>query len=115
MEELTKNNFASMADSVPVAVVQFWAAWDRAYDDPVKATLADLEPQYADRIVFGRLNVEEAPDLANAIGIVNLPTVGYFFHGKPELEVGTRSKERVVQRLEDLLSRAQRLPDEPGR
>src|SRR5262245_35045587 len=100
MIELASSSFWSTIRSAPATLVQFWAAWDEAYDERLRAILRELEPTYSGRILFARLDVEQAAGIAAELRIVNLPALGYFRSSGFEIEIGLRDKEGVRHKLD---------------
>jgi thioredoxin 1 len=70
---LTKDNFDKTLDDNPMVVVDFWAAWCgpcRAFSPVFEAA----SEKNAD-IVFGKVNTDEEPELAQMFGIRSIPTL----------------------------------------
>jgi thioredoxin 1 len=81
--EWTDTSFAAEVEQGRgVAVVDFWAPWcgPCRFIAPVIEQLAD---EYAGRVTFGKLNVDDAPNTAAAYGIRSIPTVAIFKDGVP--------------------------------
>ena len=73
-------------------VVDFWAPWCRPCES-VSAILEELEREYAGRIAFARLNVDENPQSSARFGVLSLPTAIVFEGGEArETVVGARSR-----------------------
>jgi thioredoxin 1 len=98
---LTGSNFdSSIRDARPV-FVDFWAEWCGPCKmmDPVIDRLAQ---QYAGKVVFGKLNVDEEPEIATRYDVLSIPTFMIFRSGKP-LDavigaVGVGALEKAIQR-----------------
>ena len=81
-------------------LVDFWAAWCGPCTvlSPVVEELAQEHPE----ITFGKVNVDEAPELAVRYQVAAIPTLLLFRDGQPVgSSVGVKSK----QELEDFLAR----------
>jgi thioredoxin len=80
--KLTRHNFdAAIADHQGPAVVDFYASWCapcRALA-PAVERLAREHPE----VLVGKLNIDEAPEIAAHYGIRSVPTLIRFDHGVP--------------------------------
>lgn len=100
MIDVTLENFlqvtldGSMHQPVLVA---FWAGWC-ADSKQLLPILNKLAPEYADKVTFAGINIEEQPELAAKFHVRNVPTVGLItekkfldqFNGvKPESKIRT--------------------------
>ena len=75
-------------------LVDFWAAWCGPCSmlSPVVEELAQDHPE----IAFGKVNVDEAPELAQKYQISAIPTLLLFRDGKPvDMSVGVKSKKEL--------------------
>ena len=64
--------------TVPV-VVDFWADWCPPCG-PMARTLAELEPEFAGRLLIGKLNADENPEATRTYRVMSMPTL-LFFNG----------------------------------
>jgi thioredoxin-like negative regulator of GroEL len=104
MTELTKDTFWPFVRSVPLAVVHFWAPWNKVNDEQIDSVLESLASDYGEQISFARLNVDEASGIAEELKIRNLPAIGYFRHGSGPVEVGVRSRDWIAQQIQGIVS-----------
>ncbi len=98
---LTDSNFDSVvASDIPV-VVDFWAPWC-APCRMVAPALEDLARRYQWRLVVGKLNVDDNPDVARRFRVTGIPTLAVFRNGKEiDRVVGALPKpqlEHFIQR-----------------
>ena len=96
----TANNFEKEALQSPLPVLlDFWAPWCgpcRMLAPELKA-LAD---EYAGRVVVGKVNVDEEPELAAAFRVSSIPTVVVIRDGKVvRTSVGYKPKEALAALL----------------
>jgi len=80
--EFKDNNFENeVINSDKLVLVDFWAEWC----GPCKMltpTLEQLSSEYGDKIVVGKVNVDDNQQLASQYGIMSIPTVMIFKDGK---------------------------------
>ena len=97
---ITTENFDQQVTQAQAPVlVDFWAAWCGPCTalSPVVEELAREPPE----IPFGKINVDEAPELVVRYQVAAIPTLLLFRDGKPvDASVGVKSK----QELEDFLA-----------
>jgi len=101
--ELTDGNFEStvLKADKPV-LVDFWAAWCGPCRMVAPAVEAVAE-KFEGRALVGKVNVDEAPTLANKYGIRSIPTLMVFKGGEPVARVVGVQTESA---LADLLTKA---------
>jgi thioredoxin 1 len=98
--------------TLPV-VADFYATWCGPCRQ-LAPTMDALADQYAGRIKFVKVNVDEAPKLAQRFQVEAIPTLLFFKAGKlAGTSVGLVSKADLIERL-DLLLQTNAPPAPPG-
>ena len=100
--ELTDESFdRDVLKSEQPVMVDFWAAWCGPCRtmDPVVEKLAAT---YGDRLVFGKVNVDEEMNVSSRYEVLSIPTFMLFKNGQPMDAVigavGEASLEQMVKR-----------------
>jgi len=98
--KLTDANFDRLSSSGRPMFVDFWAVWcgPCRIMDPVVDRLA---VKYSDRVLFGKVNVDEEMDISSRYQVFSIPTFMIFKNGQPADAVigavGEPSLERLVK------------------
>ncbi len=103
--EFTAGNFGQLVlkSSAP-ALVDLWAAWCGPCR-MVAPLVEELAGTYQGRVVIGKLNVDEHPQIAAEYRVMNIPTLLLFKNGQEvDRIVGVQPKQELVRRIEKLLA-----------
>ena len=76
------NSFVKMVQKYPLIVVDCWAPWCGPCR-MVAPIMDELAKEYAGKVVFGKLNVDENPKIASEFAIMAIPTLFIFKNGEP--------------------------------
>ena len=102
--ELTAESFSTEVEnsSVPV-LVDFWAEWC-APCRRLAPIVEELANEYAGKVKFCKVNVEEEGELAQKFGIRSIPTIIIFKDGKPVNQlIGLQPKSEISKVLDQLI------------
>ncbi len=79
---LNDETFIPTVRRYPLVVVDCWAPWC-APCRMVAPIIDELAREYAGKVVFGKLNVDENPRIAAEFAIMAIPTMFIFKNGEP--------------------------------
>ena len=105
-KQFTSDNFVAEALEVsktkPV-LVDFFAVWCGPCQ--MQAPILDqVSEAIGDKAVVGKLNVDEAGDVAQKFGVMSIPTLIIFKDGKPAKQfVGVQMKDSLLADLTNLV------------
>jgi len=95
-EKVTKNN-------LPV-LVDFWAPWCGPCR-MLSPILEELSFEYKDRVVIGKVNVEQNPHLSQYFKIKSIPTLAFIKNGRLVERISQLvPKPNLQEMLDDLIS-----------
>jgi len=75
--EVTDATFNEIIEKHPLVVVDCWEPWCRPCEK-VAPIIEELSKDYAGKILFGILNVNENPKVSMQYGIMSIPTLLIF-------------------------------------
>lgn len=102
---LTENNFEDevVKSKIPV-IVDFWASWC-APCNMMAPLFEEVSSDYAGRLKFAKLNVEDNQEMADRFGIRGIPCLVVFKDGKEADRItGLLPKEQLKARIDEILS-----------
>jgi len=100
---LSDASFSSEISKYPLMVVDFWAAWCGPCRT-VAPIIEQLAKEYAGRVAFGKLNVDENPLTSGEFEVQSIPTLLIFRNGEavdgiveavPKYQIETRIKAHL--------------------
>jgi thioredoxin 1 len=96
---LTDSNFDIEKSKYSLLVVDFWAAWCGPCK-MVSPIIEQLAEQYAGKIVFGKVNVDENPHISQRFGIQSIPTLMILKEGQViDVMIGALPKGQIENRI----------------
>lgn len=101
MIELSEQNFEQqVVSSDRPVLVDFWAEWCGPCHAIVPA-LEEVAVEYEDKVVVGRINVDDYPAIASRYGVRSLPSILLFRNGEVNNQiVGAVPKSRITNLLD---------------
>ena len=96
--KVNKTNFEEVKNSEKTVLLDFYADWcgPCRMVGPTVEEIAKENPQY----LVGKINVDEEPELANAFGIANIPTLIVLKGGSiANKAIGLRTKDAILEML----------------
>jgi thioredoxin 1 len=101
--QITDANFeVLMKDNKPL-VVDFWAEWCGPCR-MITPIIEELSEEYKDKVMIGKLNVDENDDVVTQYGVRNIPTILFFKNGEVvDKHVGAAQKSVIEDKIKALL------------
>ena len=102
--EITDGNFEKLVlKSEKLVIVDFWAEWC----GPCKAItpiLDEISNEFGDKVLIGKVNVDEVKEIPVKYGIRSIPTLLFFSIGEiTRQEVGLQSKQTLVDNITQIV------------
>ncbi len=104
MTELTKDNFEKeIVKSDKPVLVDFWAPWCMPCK-LIAPTVEKLAEEMKGKVNVLKSNVDESPEIATELSIMNIPTLVLFKDGKEVSRmIGVNSKEAILAKINSVL------------
>ena len=78
---ITKEQFATLIQGDKPVLVDFWAPWC-TYCRRIAPAYEKLAEQFGETVVAGKINIDEAPEIAQSEQIEVIPTLVLYENGK---------------------------------
>lgn len=99
----SKEEFEKAKAQGGIMLVDFWATWCGPCK-MIAPVIEQLAVQYDGRVIVGKVDVDQEPDLAREYGVMSIPNVILFKDGKEvDRKVGVMPASAYSQALEALL------------
>ena len=96
---VTDSNFNEIVDKNSLALIDCWAPWCGPCV-VISPIIEELAKEYAGKVLFGKLNVDENPRTAERFWIFGIPTLLIIRNGKEvDRIVGLVPKDQIEARL----------------
>src|ERR671910_205965 len=101
---LTDLNFREEISKYPVMLIDFWAPWCGPCR-MVSPIIEQLASEYAGRVVFGKLNIDENQMVPRSFGIQSIPTMMILKNSRVvDILVGALPKAQIQVKIQQHLS-----------
>ena len=92
---LDDSNFAQTINKYPLLLVDFWAPWCGPCR-MMSPIIDQVGKEYIGKLVVGKVNVDENPNISGQFGISSIPTLILFKRGQAVKNIiGSVSKSRI--------------------
>ena len=104
VQEFTGENYdAEVLKSETLVIVDLWAPWC----GPCRVLgpiMEDVAQEYAGKVKFGKLNIDDSPQIAAKYGINSIPTILFVKNGEiADTQVGLIAKEPLKAKIDAAL------------
>lgn len=104
MLEITRENFdKSVLKSDKLVLVDFWAPWCMPCKI-IAPTVEKLAEELSDKVSVAKCNVDDSPELATDLSVLNIPTLIIFKGGEEVARmVGVNSKQAIESKIREFM------------
>lgn len=101
--EVVKSNFEDeVLKSEKPVLVDFWAPWCMPCKI-IAPAVEEIAAEMQDKIKVVKLNVDDSPDIATELSVLNIPTLIFFKDGKEAARmIGVNPKEAIESKIRSL-------------
>ncbi|GMO32328.1 MAG: thioredoxin [Candidatus Azobacteroides pseudotrichonymphae] len=101
--QITDNNFNELLASTKPLIVDFWAEWC-APCRMIAPIIEELASEYKERVIIGKVNVDQNEELSSKYNIRSIPTLLFFKNGElVDKQIGGTSKNDIEVKIKTLL------------
>ncbi len=102
--EITDSNFEELVlKAEKPVVIDFWAVWCGPCRQ-VGKIIDEIGEDYKDKVIIGKVNVDNNSGITAKFGIRNIPTIIFFKNGEVvDKQVGAVPKQTLVNKIEAIL------------
>ncbi|MBX8631920.1 MAG: thioredoxin [Thermoplasmata archaeon] len=99
VQVLSDQSFDTFINTNEVSFVDFWAPWCGPCR-MVSPVVEQLARDYAGRVAFGKLNVDENPVISTRYNVMSIPTLLIFRKGRNvDSIIGAQSRSAIAARI----------------
>ena len=103
--EIKDSNFEELSQNNELLVVDFWAPWCGPCKQ-IAPYVEELAKEYEGKMVVGKCDIDENPDLPAQFGVRNIPTILFIKNGEVvDKLVGALPKNKLQEKFEALASK----------
>ena len=105
MLEVTISNFEKevLGSDKPV-LIDFWASWCMPCKI-IAPAVEELAGELAGKVKVAKSNVDESPELATELSVLNIPTLILFKNGKEAARmIGVNSKDAIKAKIDSIIA-----------
>ena len=104
MLEVNQDNFEKeVKKEAGLVLIDFWAPWCMPCKI-IAPVVEELARDFKDTVKVGKTNVDENPELATELSVMNIPTLLLFRDGREVSRIiGVNSKEAIEAKIKALI------------